>query len=176
MKNIIIIFLLVITVGAITVAAYFYGKSNQVSYTPTATINPTSNPTTVPATADKGTVEGRLCYPSSLLPKGQIVAKNTTSGEVFNQNFAGSENGGNSNYSFSLPVGTYYLKYDATIQNNTLSGFYTDYSVCVTKPDDPVCPGQKTRPLLPVEVKAGSVVKDINLCDFYYPPDNPPKF
>jgi hypothetical protein len=121
-------------------------------------------------------VTGRLCYPASLLPAGKIVAKNINTSATYTQDFAGSQAGGSSTYTFELPLGIYHIKYDATGPSGVLSGFYTNYSTCVGDPSGADCSGEKTRATLPVEVKASSISKDVNLCDFYYPAGAPPSF
>lgn len=176
-----IVALVLLTIVSVGTAAYFYGKSTNVnpsysSPTPTQTLTiPTTVPSTSPTT-QKGTITGTLCYPASILPPGKVVAKNIQTGELTSKDYAGSQAGASSTYSIELPVGSYNLKYDAQSGTSTFSGFYTDYSSCVKNPSGNQCTGQKTRPLLTADVKAGAITADVNLCDFYYPPDSPPKF
>jgi hypothetical protein len=187
--NIWMIIAIVLLLSLASLGAYVLGKNQatqQVSTVPqqTTTPNPTTSgqaPTALPSimtspTSDtSGTVTGKLCYPSSLIPKGTITAKNASTSELTTQDYPGSQNGGGSSYSLSLKPGTYHLKY--TPQDYpTVIGFYTDYSSCVGSPTGPNCSGQKTRPVLPVVIISGKSVTDVNLCDFYYPPDSPPQF
>ncbi len=186
MKNLLIVILLIIIILSVGAAAYFYGKSQSVNNTavttqisPTAEVVPTVLPTEIASPTAQmiatGTVTGKLCYPASMIPKGVITAKNVATSQVTTQNYPGTQNGGSMSYTLSLAPGTYHLKFAPT-DYPTVVGFYTDYSSCVDNPSGVNCSGQKTRPLLPVEVKSGSTASDVNLCDFYYPPDAPPVF
>lgn len=119
-------------------------------------------------TGQAGIVSGRLCYPSQLLPKGKIVAKNIKTGETIVQDYLGSSVTGNLNYSFELKPGEYYLRYDVAGPEETLlSHFYTNYSDCALTD---TC-GERKAPqeLLPVKVEAGKTLENVHLCDFIYP-------
>src|SRR3989344_6058764 len=74
-----------------------------------------------------GTILGKLCYPSEVLPKGVIEAKRLTDGEIFTQDYPGNQNGGKSNYAFELEAGDYYLRYNVA---ENLIGYST--TVCPT--------------------------------------------
>ncbi len=187
MKNLLIVILLIIIILSVGAAAYFYGKSQSVNNTAVMTqitpttgvvipsVSPTVEASPTAQVITVGTVTGKLCYPASLIPKGVITAKNLTTNQLTTQDYPGTQNGGSMNYTLSLAPGTYHLKFAPT-DYPTVVGFYTDYSSCVGNPSSATCSGQKTRPLLPVEVKSGSTASDVNLCDFYYPPDSPPPF
>ena len=185
MKNAVIITLSMITVAAIAVAAYFFGKSQTQNQAVLENIQeqnilPTIQDiqlveTSIPQKTS-GTVSGKLCYPSSFIPKGKIVAKNLDSLELVMLDYPGSEAGGESTYKIDLLPGNYNLKFEAFLEQGSLNGYYTNYSACVDNPDSPDCSGQKTRPLLSVQVESGSSATNIHLCDFYYDPQNPPKF
>lgn len=180
MKDLVILILALITVSAVGIAAYLYGRTQN----PSLNVNlsqspiPTTSTSTPVATASgaKGIVTGKLCFPASVLPKGKIIAKNTVTNEITSQDYPGSEAGGGFVYTLNLSPGSYYMKYDANSPSGILSGFYTNYSTCVGNSSSAECSGQRTRPLLSVDVKPGSTVTDVNLCDFYYPSDSPPKF
>lgn len=186
MKDLVILILALITIAAVGSAAYLFGRTqnlslnlNSASSTPIATnsTNATISPVaTAAGTMAKGSVTGKLCFPASVLPKGKIIAKNIVTNDLISQDYPGSDAGGGLVYSLSLPVGSYNLKYDATTSSGTLSGYYTSYSTCVGNQTSADCSGQKTRPLLTADVKDGGTVNNVNLCDFYYPADNPPKF
>lgn len=123
-----------------------------------------------------GMVTGKLCYPSDFLPKGQIIAKNLASNEISVQEYPGSSNGGSLTYVMQLKPGSYHIKYEISKE---FAGYYTSYSSCVNNPDaesKSYCIGQQTRPASIAEVKADDMLGNINLCDFYYPPDSPPQF
>lgn len=166
--------------------AYYFGKSTsgqsgiapQVS--PTAVIDPSPtetqalpSPTSSPVTTNSavmGTVSGKLCYPSEMLPKGTIEAKNTTSGEILSQAYPGSEAGGKSSYSFSLKPGTYYLRYKIS---DFFNGYHTE--TCKTG-SETSCAATNTRVLIPAVVETGKTVDTYDLCDFYYSDSTKPAF
>lgn len=183
---------LVLFVILVAAGAYYFGKMQGGSYPliqPSISTSPTSpvaqaspsvvvNPTALPTatnTSGQGSVTGTLCYPASLIPAGTITAKDTTSGKEITQAYAGTQAGAGTTYTLQLPVGTYHMKFTPTAYSSTI-GYYTDYSSCVGNPSSANCSGQKTRPLLDVQITAGATVSSVNLCDYYYPPDNPPKF
>jgi hypothetical protein len=147
--------------------------STQIIVTPPISI--TLSPTSTPSIAMTGTVTGTLCYPSSLVPKGTITAKNITTSEIITQDYPGTPSGAGTTYTLSLKPGTYHMKY-APQDYATVIGYYTDYSSCVGNPENANCTGQKTRPLLPVVITAGNTTNNVNLCDYYYPPESPPVF
>lgn len=178
---------LVLFVVLVAAGAYYFGKmqagsapampsyatpspsfQTQTSPTPSAAVSPTS-------TSGTGSVSGTLCYPSSMIPQGTITAKDTASGKETTQSYPGTQAGGGTTYTMQLSVGVYHMKFTST-QYSTVVGYYTDYSTCVGNPTGPNCTGQKTRPLLPVQITAGQETTKVNLCDFYYPSDNPPQF
>ena len=59
----------------------------------------------------KGTVTGKLCYPSEVLPEGVIEAKRIEDGKVFILDHGGSEDERGTNYKIKLEEGDYYLRY-----------------------------------------------------------------
>jgi hypothetical protein len=144
-----------------------------VPQSPTMVIGPTAAVNLNNATM--GSVSGILCYPASLIPAGTIYAKSVTTGKEFMQSYPGTQNGGGTSYGIQLIPDTYHMKFIPQ-QYTNIVGYYTDYSTCVGNPTDPNCSGQKTRTILPVKVSTGLVVTKINLCDYYYPPDNPPQY
>lgn len=120
--------------------------------------------------APKGTVTGKLCYPSEFLPKGLIEAKRVSDSSIFVQDYPGSENGGTNNYSFELEEGDYYLKY---VISKQFIGYST--TVCPTGQEES-CGDTKQRVLRKASVKVGQTVSGYDLCDFYYKDSNAPKF
>lgn len=181
---------LVLFVVLVAAAAYYFGKmqGNGVSLMPSASVSPTSpmtqasltlsvSPTAAPWTnaTGQGTVSGILCYPASLIPAGTITAKDTTTSKEITQTYAGTQAGGGTTYTMQLPSGTYHMKFTPTAYS-TVVGYYTDYSSCIGNPSGANCSGQKTRPLLDVQIASQGTVGSVNLCDYYYPSDNPPKF
>ncbi|HSW87801.1 MAG TPA: hypothetical protein VLG12_01420 [Candidatus Saccharimonadales bacterium] len=185
--NVWMIISIILFIALCSLSAYTFGKSQvpppeRIAIQPTIQqFTPTQEPTTAitvspTSTATMtGTATGRLCYPSSLIPKGTITAKNITTNELVTQDYPGTDNGGSSTYTLILKPGTYHMKYTPQAYSSVI-GFYTDYSTCVNNPSGSNCSGQKTRPLLPVTIEAGKTVQDVNLCDFYYSPDSPPTF
>ncbi|MBI2021673.1 hypothetical protein HYS93_02180 [Candidatus Daviesbacteria bacterium] len=117
-----------------------------------------------------GKVSGRLCYPSEFLPEGTIEAKRLSDGQIFTQNYPGSNNGGKNTYSFELESGDYYLRYKISDKFN---GYST--TVCPTGQDES-CGDTKPREIRKAEVKADQTVLGYDLCDFYYRDSNAPKF
>lgn len=156
-----------------------YSKNTYVTPTmsPTSIISPTI--TTIPSitTTPTGSVSGRLCYPSSFIPSGKIVAKNIQTAQELTQDYPGVDVAKTASYTLSLPEGVYHMKFEAN-PGTPISGYYTTYSSCVDSPnpDPALCNGQQSRPLSPVNVTSGGSVAHVNLCDFYYPPDNEPQF
>jgi hypothetical protein len=122
--------------------------------------------TSVPTQSQTGMVSGRLCYPSQVLPKGKIVAKNIQTGETIIQDYPGGEM--TFTYTFELKPGEYHLRYDVVgPEGGLLSEFYTNYSDCALAD---TCGERKTiQELLPVKVESGKKVENIHLCDFIYP-------
>ena len=117
-----------------------------------------------------GTILGKLCYPSEVLPKGVIEAKRLTDGEIFTQDYPGNQNGGKSNYAFELEEGDYYLRYRVA---DDLIGYST--TVCPTGQEE-TCGDSKQRIIRKAEVKSGETISGYNLCDYYYKDSNAPKF
>lgn len=118
----------------------------------------------------KGTVTGKLCYPSEVLPKGLIEAKRISDADILVQDFPGSGNGGKNTYTFELEEGDYYLRY-------TISQKFIGYSttVCPTGQEES-CGDTKLRALRKASVKAGQTISSYDLCDYYYNSSNAPKF
>lgn len=148
--------------------------------TPTKAVSPTTAVSLTPApsgtaSAGLGRVAGTMCYPASGIPAGIITAKDTTTGKEYTQTYTGTGNGASTSYTLDLPVGSYHLKFTPT-QYPTVVGYYTDYSSCVGNPSGANCSGQKVRPLLAATVSANLTVQNVNLCDYYYPTNNPPQF
>lgn len=144
-------------------------QASQITQTYPVTTQTQQSSSTNDIARGNGTVTGKLCYPSEGLPSGKIVAKNLATNQEITQNYSG----GVDTYTFDLPVGTYHLKYTTPTY---LNGYYDSYSSCLNSGGTPECSGQQNRPLLPVTVESGKTASDINLCDFYYNPSNPPTF
>src|SRR3989344_1413917 len=68
----------------------------------------------------KGTVTGKLCYPSEYLPEGIVEAKRLSDQKVFILNYGGSEAGEGNSYEVPLEDGGYYFRYKT---KTDLSGY-----------------------------------------------------
>lgn len=82
-----------------------------MSINPTLSATPTA-PSNVPATAEasppaplNGTITGKLSYPSEFIPPMRVVAFSLTDGKAYFLETAKNQ----SEYSFDVPVGTYYV-------------------------------------------------------------------
>lgn len=120
----------------------------------------------------KGTVSGKLCYPSEVLPPGKIESKRLSDGKISTQDYPGSLNGGKNIYTFELEKGDYYLRYNIQGAGNFI-GYST--TVCPTGNEE-TCGDKKPRELIKATVEPGGEVTNYNLCDFYYQASNAPKF
>lgn len=117
-----------------------------------------------------GTLLGKLCYPSEVLPPGKIEAKRLSDNQIFTQDYPGNQNGGKSNYAFELEEGDYYLRYRVA---DNLIGYST--TVCPTGQEE-TCGDTKMRVLRKVEIKPSGEISSYDLCDYYYNDSNAPKF
>lgn len=119
--------------------------------------------------SEKGTVSGKLCYPSSFLPPGEIVAKDLSSGKTYTQDYAGSGAGGKSTYTFELPIGTYHIRYQAHASTDKpdifTSGYYDE---CAKTMATNECTPDSGHILGEIKVSSGTEINNIDLCDFYY--------
>ena len=101
-------FLVVLVFIVLVFAGYFgYKYFNPIpspSPSPTSTLTTSAVPTAEAIITGVGTVSGKLCYPSSFLPPGEIVAKELDSGKTYTKTYEGTFNGGGLTYSFELPV------------------------------------------------------------------------
>jgi len=166
--------LLLIAIGLV----YAGTKINKKQTPP---LSPSPIPTLVPSPIVEnvkkttGTITGRLCYPSDFLPPGDIVAKNILTKELIRQEYIGTTRGGATTYLLELSPGKYYLRYEAhaSLKKPEIftSGYYTFCSVHLDQ-----CAGDQNHDLLEVEIKPGETLSKIDLCDFYYGPNNEPEF
>lgn len=132
---------------------------------------PTSKPESTPEISKKGTVSGKLCYPSSFLPPGEIIAKDLDSGKTYTQIYKGTFDGGGLTYSFELPVGIYHLKYRAHASTKDTSIFTSGYfDECAKTMHTNECTPDSGHINIDVEVLSGKEVQNVDLCDFYYNP------
>ncbi len=119
----------------------------------------------------KGIVSGKLCYPSSFLPPGEIVAKDLSSNKTYSQDYIGSIAGGKSTYTFELPAGSYHLRYQAHASTNKpdifTSGYYDE---CAKTMSTNECTPDSGHVSINITVSPETEIKDVDLCDFYYNP------
>jgi hypothetical protein len=122
---------------------------------------------TMEPTEVKGKIEGKVCYPSSFIPEGKILVKNTVTGEVLSQDFR--MEGQNQKFVMELAEG----KYMAAYQPNEIEimGFY---SQCALEMEN--CATPESHRLKEIEVKPGVTVEKVDICDYYYQPENKPKW
>ncbi len=118
----------------------------------------------------KGTVKGKICYPSEAIPEGTIEAKRLSDGKVFILDFGGTAAGEGNIYEFPLENGDYYLRYNV---KDKIYGYST--TVCPTGKEE-TCGDTKMRILRKAEVKTGQANSNYDLCDYYYSSTNTPKF
>lgn len=162
--------LLLIGVG-IFVADKYLPINNSPTPAITGTPQESSFPTNENTTVIQGVVSGKLCYPSSFLPPGEIVAKDLSNGKIYQQDYPGTFDGGKLTYSFNLPAGLYHLRYQAHASTKEpeifTSGYYTE---CAKTTHTNECTPDSGHVQIVVDVKVGQEVDGIDLCDFYYNP------
>ena len=175
-KRLLLKILLIIVLVGLGFGGYYdyqnyYSKTPYGSNTPTTTPGATVNQTGAPET-QTGVVSGKLCYPSSFLPPGEIVAKNLNTKEIYTQDYPGSFAGGGSTYTLDLPEGVYHLRYQAHASSDTpdvfVSGYYTK---CAKTMHTNECTPDSGHVNIGVELKTNEKVENIDLCDFYYSPE-----
>ncbi len=147
---------------------YIYDKGNDVMEKAIEdTISNNLDEESIPT--KNGVVSGMLCYPSSFLPEGEVVAKNTATDVVTSVAIDGTK----SDYKIQLEPGTYNLRYQAHASGNDefVSGYYTKCGIDSTAD---ICDKNDAHDLIPITISAGEVVEEVRLCDFYYTDE--PKF
>lgn len=176
-KTMVIVAIALLVVAVLAALAYFLGflsLGGAKSPTPTQVAVPlitpvespiateSAAPVASPSASTQGTVSGKLCYPAGVAPAGQIIAKDTTSGKTYTQNFAGTAAGGTLSYTFPLVPGTYHLKYQTA---PTMAGYFTP---CAKDPTSTTCAQDTNHVNLGVVVASGKTVAGVDLCDFYW--------
>ncbi len=117
-----------------------------------------------------GTVSGKVCYPSEVIPKGKLEVKRLMDGYIMYEDYPGSIEGVAPTYSFQLTPGDYYIRYNV---GNKSFGYST--TVCPTGNEE-TCGDTKQRVPVMAVVKDGQELKNYDLCDYYYKDSNAPKF
>lgn len=161
--------LLVLLVVATGAAVFFYyrnikdsstavngQRSNPVTLVQSPQIS--SSPSASPVVVKSGTVSGKLCYPSEMIPAGKIAAKNLTDNKIYYQDYLGTQAGEGTVYTFELPVGAYNLRYEAHFGDKGINGYYSEQ----------VTGSQNSHKLITVNVIQGKTVTSVDLCDYYY--------
>ena len=117
-----------------------------------------------------GTVSGKICYPSEVIPKGKLEVKRLLDDYTIDEDYPGSISGEKPTYLFQLQTG------DASISTN-VDGKIFGYSttVCPTG-NETTCADTKKRVPVMAVVKDGQELKNYDLCDYYYKDSNAPKF
>lgn len=107
----------------------------------------------------KGSVSGKLCYPSSGIPELEIYAKNTATAEVKNMYTTQNQ----AQYIFKdLEAGTYiFYAYVKDDMKKELGGGYTEMVPCGLKY------GCEDHTLIKVKVESNKMAEGIDICDWY---------
>lgn len=116
-----------------------------------------------------GTISGKICYPSEVVPKGKLEVKRLLDGYIISEDYPGST-GTKPVYSFQLEPGDYYIRYNI---DDKSFGYST--TVCPTG-NETTCADTKQRVPVMAVVKTDQELKNYDLCDYYYKDSNAPKF
>lgn len=144
------------------------GAGLQTEVAASATSPASPEPTTMagmhtPQGSPAGTVSGKVCYPSEMIPAMTAFFQETASGEISEMDIEEDQAG----FTIDLPPGKYiafaYLKSGAE-----LGGSYSEAVPCGLSAD---CTDHSP---LAFEVRAGSTTGGVDLCDWYAPEAVPP--
>lgn len=116
---------------------------------------PTVNAAEEPASALTGTVAGKVCYPSELIPAMDAYFRNSNTGKLTALAIAENQ----FTYSLELPAGTY--EAFAYLQSGEPGGTYSQAVLCGLTVE---CVDHS---LVAFEVKPGETTPNIDLCDWY---------
>jgi hypothetical protein len=123
---------------------------------PSASPSPSQVPTPAPSPILTGTIQGKLSYPSEMLPKQSICAVNqATTLEICSEEYEGNT------YKITVPAGTYQVYARVIGQPNGSKAYYSEFVTCGLKYG---CPSHKP---IDVVVKAGETVQNIDPGDWY---------
>lgn len=125
-----------------------------------------------------GNVEGKICYPSSGVPQGYILAKNIKTDKITEIYFGGASNPEQQKFSVSLDEGKYVFAYKPKLgsANNSNDNNYGFFTSCALTTDLKNCSTPDSHKLTEVDVNKGETLKDVIICDYYYDKDNKPEF
>lgn len=146
----------------------------KISTVPTKTeIIPTVVPTTKSTESvliEKDiTVKGKICYPSSYIPDGYILAKNIQTNKI--ESFPFTYESKNQNFSISLKEGNYIFAYES--KNDKTKGYYSKCALTTQSSD---CSTPESHKPIVVSIKFNTTINDISLCDYYYGQGEEPNF
>lgn len=112
----------------------------------------------IPVT-QKGSVTGKLCYPSSGIPELELYAKNTQTNEIKNMYTKQNQ----MQYTFeNLNAGTYtFYAYVKDDMKKELGGGYTEMVPCGLQY------GCEDHTLIEVKVENNKMVEGVDICDWY---------
>lgn len=114
----------------------------------------------------KGTVAGKVCYPSEGIPPGIIRAKNISTQEITSKNHP-QDTG---TFSMELSAGTYVMRFEPG-GTDAYPGYHTGCSGV-----EQYCNDTEIRSSIQISVIPGNIIQDVKLCDFYYPASSQPDF
>lgn len=105
-----------------------------------------------------GTVKGKLCYPSEMVPALDLFFMNIETKEVIVKHTKDNTQ----SYSYKdIPVGKYNVYAYEPREESEMGAGYTNYVVCGMKES---CSDHK---LTIVEVKPNQITKNVDICDWY---------
>lgn len=159
---------ILVIVFSLALVIYFNLKDRIVAPIPAVTVTPSEEVTSMPKA--KGEVEGKICFPSSFVPEGYILAKNIETSEVEKTYFEGVPPN-SQDYSLSLNEGKYVFAYAGT--DEIAMGFYT---ACAPTASINDCSSPESHELIEVDIRSGDTVSGIDLCDYYYQAEEKPDF
>lgn len=173
MKTVVLTFLAFILAG---VAFYFYSQFNSPApnlVKETVKTKPSSVPTKEAKLSptkknQQGKVEGRLSYPSEMIPELLVVAFNSQDNSEF---YYVKTDLNQASYEIELPEGNYYLVSYVLDEEGNYGGGYTEAVGCGLSVE---C---EDHSLIEVKVKDNALLDNIDLTDWYAPentfPDKP---
>lgn len=124
-----------------------------------------------------GNVEGKICYPSSGVPSGYILAKNIKTNDVTEKYFGGANNPEQQKFSISLDEGSYVFAYRPILgdASGNYDGPYGFFTTCALTTDNVNCSTPESHQLTKVIVNKNEIMRDVIICDYYYE-NNKPEF
>lgn len=121
--------------------------------------------------AYKGKVSGKICYPSELVPEGDLLIKNTKTKEILKEHFDETKVGQQQNFLITLDEGVYVFAYKPV--TNDIYGFFTPCALTMEAND---CSTKESHQLTEIKVEKDKTTKGVTICDYYYSTDDKPNF